>query len=93
MGARGEEVGQARGIGSCLSPCFDPGTAAYKRGDPATKHKQGVLSYDGSATLDEIRQGRGLANTILMIQVPHDGPTGVSPWIAGALNFRLASGW
>ena len=57
--------------------------AAYKRGDPATKHKQGVLSYDGSATLDEIREGRGLANTILMIQVPHDGVTGVSPWIAG----------
>jgi uncharacterized protein (TIGR03067 family) len=57
--------------------------ASYKRGDPATDHKRGPLSYDGSASLDEIRAGRGLSNTILMIQVPHDGVTGVSPWIAG----------
>jgi hypothetical protein len=57
--------------------------AYYKRGDPATDPKRGPLSYDGSATLDEIQNGRGLSNTILMIQVPHDGDTGVSPWIAG----------
>jgi hypothetical protein len=57
--------------------------ASYKRGDPATAHKRGPLSYDDSASLDEIRAGRGLSNTILMIQVPHDGVTGVSPWIAG----------
>jgi hypothetical protein len=57
--------------------------AAYKRGDPATKHKQGVLSYDQSAKLADVSAGRGQANTILMIQVPHDGRTGVSPWIAG----------
>jgi hypothetical protein len=42
-----------------------------------------VLGYDGSATLDEVRKGRGLSNTILMIQVRHDDTTGVSPWIAG----------
>jgi uncharacterized protein (TIGR03067 family) len=57
--------------------------ASYKRGDPATAHKRGPLSYDDSASLDEIRAGRGLSNTILMVQVPHDGVTGVSPWIAG----------
>jgi Protein of unknown function (DUF1559) len=57
--------------------------ASYKPGDPATDHKRGVLSYDGSASLDEVQKGRGLSNTILMIQVPHDGITGVSPWIAG----------
>jgi hypothetical protein len=55
--------------------------ANYKRGDPATKHLQGVLGYDESAKLTDI--SRGQANTILMIQVPHDGVTGVSPWIAG----------
>jgi uncharacterized protein (TIGR03067 family) len=57
--------------------------ASYKRGDPATAHKRGPLSYDDSASLDEIHAGRGVSNTILMIQVPHDGVTGVSPWIAG----------
>ncbi len=57
--------------------------ASYKRGDPATDHKRGPLSYDESASLEEIRKGRGIANTILMIQVPYDGITGVSPWIAG----------
>jgi len=57
--------------------------ASYKRGDPATKHKQGILGYDDSAKLSDVIAGRGQANTILMIQVPHDGATGVSPWIAG----------
>jgi uncharacterized protein (TIGR03067 family) len=57
--------------------------ASYKRSDPATAHKLGPLGYDGSATLDEIRAGRGASNTILMLQVPHDGVTGVSPWIVG----------
>ena len=57
--------------------------AAYKRGDPATAHKRGVLGYDGSASLEEVQQGRGVSSTILMIQVPHDGITGVSPWMAG----------
>ena len=57
--------------------------AAYKRGDPATVNKRGVFGYDESASLDEIGQGRGVSNTIVAIQVPHDGLTGVSPWIAG----------
>ncbi len=57
--------------------------ASYKRGDPATDHKRGVLGYDDSASLAEVRAGRGISNTILMAQVPHDGVTGVSPWIAG----------
>lgn len=56
--------------------------ASYKR-DNATANKRGILGYDGSASLDEVRQGRGVSNTILMIQVPHDRITGVSPWIAG----------
>jgi uncharacterized protein (TIGR03067 family) len=57
--------------------------ASYKRGDPATVHKRGPFSYDESATMEEIAAGRGLSNTILMAQVPHDAITGVSPWIAG----------
>ena len=57
--------------------------ASYKRGDPATAHKVGVLGYDGSITLDEVRKGRGTSNAILLIQAPHDGVTGVSPWMAG----------
>ena len=57
--------------------------ASYKRGDPATNHLRGPLGYDESASLDEIKKGRGLANVILLIQAPHDGITGVSPWIAG----------
>jgi hypothetical protein len=57
--------------------------ASYSRNDPATAHKRGIFSYDGSASLDEIQKGRGLSNTIAIIQIPHDGVTGVSPWIAG----------
>ena len=57
--------------------------ASYSRNDPATKIKRGIFSNDGSASLDEIRKGRGLSNTMAMIQIPHDGVTGVSPWIAG----------
>ena len=57
--------------------------ADYERGDPATIAKRGVFGYDGSASLDEVKKGRGLSQTILMMQVPHDGVTGVSPWIAG----------
>ena len=41
------------------------------------------MSYEGSAGIDKIKAGRGLSNAILMIQVPHDGDTGVSPWMAG----------
>ncbi len=52
-------------------------------GDPATLHKRGVFAYDRSASLDEIGKGRGLSNTILMIEAPHDGVVGASPWIAG----------
>jgi hypothetical protein len=57
--------------------------ASYKRNHPATKLKQGIFSYDGAASLDEVRLGRGTSNTIMMMQVPHDSITGVSPWIAG----------
>lgn len=57
--------------------------ADYSRSDPAFAGKRGVFGYDGSASIDEIRAGRGLSNTAVMIQIPHDGPTGVSPWIAG----------
>lgn len=57
--------------------------ASYRRNDPATAHKRGILSYDGSASLAEIQEGRGAGNTILMIQIPYDQGTGVSPWIAG----------
>jgi hypothetical protein len=57
--------------------------AEYDPSDVSMAAKRGVLAYDKSATMDEIQKGHGAANTILMIQVPHDGLTGVSPWIAG----------
>src|SRR5205807_4290506 len=55
----------------------------YSRDDPAYIAKRGVFGYDKSASLDDVRNGRGLSNTITMIQVPHDGPAGVTPWVAG----------
>jgi hypothetical protein len=55
----------------------------YPRDDPAYIAKRGVFGYDKSASMDDVRNGRGLSNTITMIQVPHDGPAGVTPWIAG----------
>jgi hypothetical protein len=57
--------------------------AGYNPDDPAYVNKRGILGYDRSATLEEVRAGHGLGNTILMMQVPHDGPAGVTPWLAG----------
>jgi hypothetical protein len=55
--------------------------ASYKRGNPATRQFEGIFSYDGSATMEEVRKGRGQSNTIMMIQIP---PTAyISPWLAG----------
>jgi hypothetical protein len=42
-----------------------------------------VLNYEQSMSVGAVQKGRGTANTILMIQVPHDGVAGVTPWIAG----------
>src|SRR5205807_1242571 len=60
-----------------------PDAAEYAATDPAMMNKLGVFGYDRGASLDEIRKGRGLANTIVLIRVPHDGPAGVQPWMAG----------
>jgi hypothetical protein len=57
--------------------------ADYPLSDPRYKTTRGVFGYDGSASLDEVRAGRGLSSTILLVQIPHDGVAGVSPWIAG----------
>ncbi|MBI3411281.1 MAG: DUF1559 domain-containing protein [Planctomycetes bacterium] len=57
--------------------------AEYPANDPAYINKRGILGYDKSATLDEIRNGHGLSSTILLIQVPHDGLVGATPWMAG----------
>ena len=57
--------------------------AEYDRNDISTAPKRGVFGYERSATIAELQRGRGVANTILMVQVPYDGLTGVSPWIAG----------
>jgi hypothetical protein len=56
---------------------------SLNRDDPANAQKIGVFGYDRSATLAEIQKGRGTGNTIMMMQIPYDGATGVSPWIAG----------
>lgn len=57
--------------------------ALYPRDDAAYIDRRGIFSYDKSATLKEVAEGRGLANTIMIMQVPYDGPAGVTPWIAG----------
>ena len=57
--------------------------AEYDRSDVATAAKRGILGYEKSASLAEIQRGRGAPYTIMMLQVPYDGLTGVSPWIAG----------
>jgi flagellar basal body-associated protein FliL len=56
--------------------------ADYPANDPEFDLKRGVLSYESSRGLKEIEQ-HGLSNTVLMIQVPHDGPAGNTAWIAG----------
>ncbi|MCI0743698.1 MAG: DUF1559 domain-containing protein [Gemmataceae bacterium] len=57
--------------------------ADYPPDDPAYLTKRGVLGYEKGAKLDDVREGRGLSNAILMIQVPHDSLIGPTPWIAG----------
>jgi hypothetical protein len=57
--------------------------AEQSRDDPAHITRRGVFSYDGAASLQEIQKGRGLSSTMVMAQIPHDGPGGVAPWIAG----------
>ena len=57
--------------------------ADYDPADPATINKRGILNYNKGVSLEEVRKGHGLGNTMLMVQVPFDGLTGVSPWMAG----------
>lgn len=57
--------------------------AEFNRTDMALVGKLGVFGYEGSATLEQIKNGRGQQNTILLIQVRADGPEGLTPWIAG----------
>jgi hypothetical protein len=52
-------------------------------GDPAMLGKLGVFGYDRMTPFTTIVKGRGLSNTVLMIRVPHDGPAGTTPWMAG----------
>jgi hypothetical protein len=53
-------------------------------GDPAMVGKLGIFGYDRATPLKTIQEkGRGLANTVLMIRVPYDGNSGVTPWMAG----------
>ncbi|HYT88056.1 MAG TPA: DUF1559 domain-containing protein, partial [Gemmataceae bacterium] len=59
-------------------------SADYRANDPEVLNKLGVFGYERGASLKDIRDGRGgLGNTILMVRVPHDGPAGVTPWMAG----------
>jgi len=50
---------------------------------PLGHPKRGIFGYDQSASLADVQKGRGLSNTMLMIQVPPDALGGVTPWIAG----------
>jgi hypothetical protein len=55
------------------------GAAEYSADNPLA----GVFGYDRVTSLEEIRKNRGLANTAVMVQVPYDGPAGITPWMAG----------
>jgi Protein of unknown function (DUF1559) len=67
------------GIGGVGSDAADAAA-----GDPAMIGKLGIFGYDRATPLKTIQEkGRGLANTVLMIRVPHDGAAGVTPWMAG----------
>jgi hypothetical protein len=57
--------------------------AEFSRSDKLMLDRLGVFGNDGSSSLEEIKNGRGLSNTILLIRVPHDGTAGVTPWMAG----------
>jgi Protein of unknown function (DUF1559) len=57
-------------------------------GDPVLGSRRGILGEEQSASLKEVASGRGLANTIFMIQVPYDSLPGITPWIAGGSNLR-----
>jgi hypothetical protein len=52
--------------------------AEYSADDPVQAKKMGIFGYYRQTKLDDVKDG--LANTILMIQVP---PTYKRPWIAG----------
>jgi hypothetical protein len=51
------------------------------RSDPANVHKLGVFGYDQPMALKSLE--RGLSNTALMIQIPHDGRAAPGAWLAG----------
>jgi Protein of unknown function (DUF1559) len=55
----------------------------YTASDPAVVAKLGVFGYNRMTSLAEINKNRGLSATALMVQVPYDGPAGVTPWMAG----------
>jgi len=55
----------------------------YSASDPAVVAKLGVFGYERMTSLEEIRKNRGLSHTAVMVQVPYDGPAGVTPWMAG----------
>jgi len=55
----------------------------YSADDPAVAAKLGVFGYDRTTSLDDIRKNRGLSQTGVMVQVPYDGPAGITPWMAG----------
>jgi hypothetical protein len=54
----------------------------YREGDPAVEHKMGVFGYNRSTTLKSIPAERR-KSLIVVIEVPGDGPAGITPWLAG----------
>jgi hypothetical protein len=73
------ELGGTHYVG--LSGIGPDSADGFFRADPANVHKLGIFGYEEPMPLKAIE--RGTSNTILLIQVPHDGPTGVAPWLAG----------
>jgi Protein of unknown function (DUF1559) len=57
--------------------------ADYSAADMTVAAKLGVFGYERRTSLEEIKKNRGLASTAVMVQVPYNGPAGITPWIAG----------
>lgn len=54
--------------------------AEYGPNDPETASKAGIFGYDRITRLEDVKNGDGLSNTILMAEVP---PPFQGPWMAG----------
>ena len=57
--------------------------AADYPNESAFLDKLGIFGYERTTKLSDIAKGRGLSNTMAMIQIPVHSPSGMAPWMAG----------